>query len=214
MPAPHITNIIGALAKNDVFNGDLVESWLARVEDAKAEKLRLEMEQHVKCIKDKAAEGDPAATTVLGMMYYYGSCGQEHDPEFALKLWKDVADNQSYPPAQYHYGMSLVEYDVGSEERETVDRTTTGLIQIAAAAGAGCETACYGLATFYRYGSPTGILRANRQQAVLWYNRMEWCQAKARPDWDGLWTCSEKERLRARRYVANDPLRLRRDTMN
>lgn len=202
LPAPHIRNIIKALVTNGTFKGDSAERWLAAVEEREAyERSRREDAFEVKRVKERAALGDPEAQTLLGVFHWLGYYGFARDQAKAKAIFKDVVDKQSYPDAQYWYGYSLIR--MGTE-----DEVITGLIQLAAAAGAGCEVACNHLGIFYETGVD-GLLIPNRQEAKLWYARMGWCR---RPDSTFSFRmrtsiCNEEQRRRARDVLANSPLR-------
>ena len=177
LPALQVKNMIKAMVQSGALSGDKCAAWT----------LKLEQEEEIEGLRQRAEAGDVRAMTTLAQKYQYGSDGVKKDPVACFQWAKRAADLDD------PRGLTLVA-DAHLDGDGTTKDTVTGFIEMGQAAALGSEHACYVLA--YAYHGGLYGLKKDSSKVRYWAAKMQRAAGNGKVD------CDEEIRARIAGYVA------------
>ena len=153
LPSAQARSTIETLVRTGAISGDKAELWRSRIEE----------EEEVKKLRERAEGGDTGAMHRLGVYYAQGRKGLAEDLATGFKWYKRAADAND-PCGMAAAGLCLVG-GAGVQQNERL-----GMLFLSRAAEMGSDLAAYYLGAWYDEGAEG--LPQDKAQAAYWYERV------------------------------------------
>ena len=155
-PAVHVRNTIEHLIESGIIEGELADTWKARMAEKKRE------EEELKETREDAENGNAEAMYNLWCMYGNGDNGLKRNDEEAYKWYKKSADGGDVMGTAAVGACLLIGWGVEKDRTE-------GLLMLMSAAERGSDHACCRLGEIYRRGLYG--LKVNYARAKHWLEK-------------------------------------------
>ena len=156
LPAFQVRSMIETMVRSGAIGGEVAESW----------RKRLEVEQEVARVKERADGGDVEAMLLLAKMYHVGRDGLKKDAKQSFR-WVERAAKAGHVTGIRTLGV----FYIGGHG--VAKDSLMGLVLVTEAATKGDASACYLLGGWYKDGIRG--LPQSAEQTRKWYERARKC---------------------------------------
>ena len=155
-PAVQARNTIKSMVQSGALSGAKADAWKQRIED----------EDEVARVRQRAEDGDAASMNNLGVWYRHGNKGLAKDLAQAFAWFKRSALKE-HPASLSSCGLDYID-GVG-----TCKNLPRGMVMLGQAAALGCAHACYCLGVGHRRG--WGGFDKDPAEVTRWFKKAHGC---------------------------------------